>query len=313
MKRVAVIDLGTNTFHLLIAEATAETLLVLHKEKISVKIGEGGITQGMITEAAESRALEALSRFNETMRSYQPAVIRATATSAFRNAANATQVMSKIKKLIGIDLEIISGDQEAQFIYLGVAQAVSLGDQRALIVDIGGGSVEFIIADNNKIHWKKSFEIGAQRLMDLFHHHDPILKQEIERLQEFLREKLTTLAQAINKFRPTELVGSSGTFDTLSDIYLKENRMAQTESPEKPLTVAGFRKILENILTMNKSQRLEIPGMLEMRVDMIVVACCLIGYLLDNFNLDTIRVSSYALKEGLLKQVVNDLRESGLT
>ncbi len=146
--RFAVIDCGTNTFHLLICEKEGNTIYPYFRDKVHVKIGEGGIEQKIITSAAFARALKALDYFKTALEKFQVEKVYATATSAIRNASNGPELVSAIKSATGIDVQIISGEKEAHLIYKGVSLAHTLGPERALIVDIGGGSVECIIADN---------------------------------------------------------------------------------------------------------------------------------------------------------------------
>ena len=300
MQRIAIIDLGTNTFHLLVADVGPSKIQVLYKEKQSVKIGEGGINQGKITKQAQERALKTLNEFKKTITSMGVQSSSVSATSAFRNASNGQLLADEIYRKIGLKVDVIDGQQEANLIYLGVKQALDLGSSSSLIIDIGGGSVEFIIANHKKLQWLHSFEIGAQRLMDQFHHHDPILNQEIARLESLLDTQLASLVSAIEQYNPRTLVGSSGSFDTLSHIHCLKQGLEKTDDLEQPLTIEGFKQIHKELVIKNRAERLQIPGMIEMRADMIVVASCLIHYILDRFYLSNIRVSSYALKEGAL-------------
>lgn len=308
MHRIAIIDLGTNTFHLLIADIDASNVQVLHKDKQSVKIGEGGISQGEITIVAQERALHTLQGFKKKITTMEVRQIFATATSAFRNTSNGKGLAEEILNQTGIEINIIDGQQEAQLIYQGVRQALDLGSSYSLIMDIGGGSVEFIIGNHTNIKWSHSFEIGAQRLMDQFHHHDPISGQEIESLESFLDVQLASLVPAMEQYHPSRLIGASGTFDTLSNIHCIVQGLEKTDDSEQPLSIAGFRVIHNEIKVKNRAERLKIPGMIEMRVDMIVVASCLIDYILDRFSLSNISVSSYALKEGALFDVCSEVR-----
>lgn len=303
MSRIAIIDLGTNTFHLLIVDISATDIQILHKEKQSVKIGENGISYGKIAQPAQQRAVRTLQEFKQKMDILEVKQAYATATSAFRNAANGKSLAEEIYNKTGIAIDIINGKREAQLIYQGVIQALDLGKSKSLIMDIGGGSVEFIICDNSGVNWSHSFEIGAQRLMDQFHHKDPITPQEINRLDIFLDNHLAPLATAVEKFKPSVLVGASGTFETLSHIYNISQNLEKSNDLELPLSIDGFRQIHQELGTKNRFQRLEMPGMIEMRVDMIVVASCLINYVISRANLSSIRISSYALKEGVLYEV----------
>ena len=312
MKHLAVIDLGTNTFHLLVAEVGQTSMEILHKEKQSVKIGEGGISHGIISDAAGKRALNTLKEFRATMDHFGVDQLLAFATSAFRNARNREELLGEIQRETGIAIQVISGSQEADYIYQGVTHALELGAQDNLIMDIGGGSVEFVIANQDRIHWKESYEIGAQRLMDKFHYHDPIYPQEIQNLESFLDRELSTLVTAMEQFNPRVLIGSSGTFDTLSEIYCLDQGITPDHGPERRLSLKGYQEIHQRIISKNRSQRLQIPGMIAMRVDMIVVASSLIHYLLDRFRLDGIRVSAYALKEGVLFESIDQIRQEGV-
>lgn len=306
MRKVAVIDLGTNTFHLLIARIRGQKTELLHREKVAVKIGEGGINTSIIIEEAQARAITALQHFSKIIEEQGVKEVYATATSAIRNASNSEAITHKIFQETGIQVRVISGEEEAELIYLGVRRAMDLGSKKSLIMDIGGGSVEFIIADAKQAYYRQSFEIGAQRLLDLFHHHDPMLPTEVVRLQHYLHEKLRPLTEAVALYKPTVLVGSSGSFDTLSDIYTQEHGLERDlVATEFPLTLEAYTTIHEELLVKGKSQRLLIPGMIPLRVDMIVVASCLIRYVLDTYKIKQIRVSSYALKEGLLGQILD--------
>lgn len=305
MGKIAVIDLGTNTFHILIAQTNLDSVEVLHREKVAVKIGEGGINAQLIIEEAKARAIAALRHFKKVADAYGVSEIHATATSAIRNASNSTEITEKIYQETGIRVRVISGEEEAELIYEGVKKALRLNKEKSLIMDIGGGSVEFIIADDHQSYYRQSFEIGAQRLLDLFHHHDPMLPEEVDRLELYLQEKLQPLKAAIALHAPRTLIGSSGSFETLSDIYCEENGVVRhPDATEYPLTIESFYDIFQELLLKDREERLSIPGMIPLRVDMIVVACCLIRHVLTAYTIGNIRVSAYALKEGLLNHVI---------
>lgn len=300
-KRLAIIDLGTNTFHLLVAEAAGHGYNVVHRERLAVKIGAEGINRGVITDSAVRRALDAVSSFRKTMAQWRVGSTFAFGTSALRNARNGQEVASAIASGAGTEVILIDGDKEAEYIFYGVRAALGLTEQTNLVVDIGGGSVEFIIGNGEGILWKRSFEIGAQRLLERYHKHDPILPTEIQAVESHFDRELVPLRDALLHYNPTVLAGSSGTFDTLSEIYCTRNGIDKsTDDPETPLTIDGFRNIHAALLTADRERRMRIPGMIEMRVDMIVVASCLITYLLDRHAFSQIRVSTWSLKEGVL-------------
>ena len=307
-QKVAVLDLGTNTFNLLLVKITPGAYYIFHNEKIPVKIGKDGINEGVITVEAQERALLALNKYKEIIKKEKIDKVFGYATSAFRNAKNGEDFRKLIEKKTGLQIKIINGDIEAEFIYKGVKTAIDIGGDNALIVDIGGGSVEFIICNRDQIFWKQSIDIGAQRLLDWFHIVDPIPKVEIERLDEFFDSKLETLKRQVEIFKPNCLIGSSGTFDTLSEMDQHQaDRFIIGDETELPLSISGFEKLYKKIISLDKNERLEIPGMMPMRVDMIVVAACLVKYILRITGIDQIRVSAHSLKEGMIYVIQQEM------
>jgi exopolyphosphatase/guanosine-5'-triphosphate,3'-diphosphate pyrophosphatase len=296
MPRKAIIDLGTNTFHLLIAENQK----IIHEEKFPVRMGLGGINQGIITDAGIERSLTCLHRFAETCKAMQVKGIQAFGTSALRNARNGEAVANKIKQETGIPVAIISGDEEAKLIYQGIRAGVPLGNQKNLLMDIGGGSVEFIIGNQAEIFWKQSLEVGGQRLLERFHQHDPINNDELQALNDYLKGALKPLHTPLAKHSPEILVGSSGTFETLSDIYCVREGIPNQKLPESPLSFERFYEIKNELISMTKTQRIAMAGMMEWRAEMIVVTCTLLNFLLSMHQFKEIKVSRYSLKEGVL-------------
>jgi exopolyphosphatase/guanosine-5'-triphosphate,3'-diphosphate pyrophosphatase len=309
-KKAAVIDMGTNTFHLLMIAFDNNGFEVIYQEKVPVKIGQGGINQNIILPEAEKRGLHTLEHFHNLIKGEGISQIFAFATSAVRNADNGFSFIRKIKQQTGIDAQIIDGEREAELIYKGIRLSDCLNAENALMMDIGGGSVEFIIGNKHKIHWKGSFEIGGQRLLDLFHYHDPILPEEVEKLSIYLSEKLAPLLQAIKTHAPQQLIGASGTFDTLTDMYLaSEGKKKDRKTIHHLLPVSAFESIASELLLLDKTKRLKIPGMIPLRVDMIVVASCLIRFITQMVPTDELICSTYALKEGAVSEAMNKTTE----
>ncbi|MFY8033467.1 MAG: exopolyphosphatase, partial [Flexibacteraceae bacterium] len=197
--RYAVIDMGTNTFHLLIAELAPDGFKVLHKEKVGVKLGKGSINQGFLSDDAIERGLDCLQSFANTAVSFGIAAkdIIATATSAVRSANNGQFFVEQVLAKTEIKVQVIDGAKEAQLIFEGVTAALGKQSAASLIMDIGGGSVEFIIGNKEQYYWKQSFEVGAIRLHEKFKKHDPILSEEISEINLYLSEKLKPLFDQI--------------------------------------------------------------------------------------------------------------------
>ncbi|MCY7352691.1 MAG: phosphatase, partial [Cytophagaceae bacterium] len=212
----AIIDLGTNTFQLLIAEPADGGFKTLHEESRAAKIGKGGISDGRIAEEAIERALTVLKHFRTLTDAHgvAPEHVRPTATSAVRNARNQAEFVQRVREATDFRVEIIDGAEEAGLIYEGVRLGTPLNNAVSLIMDIGGGSVEFILCNQARIFWKRSFEIGGQRLMDRFMGFDPIAPGQVGRLYEYLDEQLLPLTNAIHQYAATELIGSAGSFET---------------------------------------------------------------------------------------------------
>jgi exopolyphosphatase/guanosine-5'-triphosphate,3'-diphosphate pyrophosphatase len=308
--KIAIIDMGTNTFHLMLTEVTSSKYEIFHKERVAVKIGEKGINKGQIKPDAWDRAITTLIDFKKKVDDRGITKIFATATSAIRNASNGEELSNEIEKQTGIEIEIISGEKEANLILLGVRKALHLGKEKNLIMDIGGGSIEFILANNEHTFWLKSFEIGGQRLVEKFHHHDPIISDEISNLHAYFKSELEDLSEQCKLHKPQTLIGCAGTFDTLSDIYCATiNKTNDQFQSEYPLPLDAFTDIFEDLLKKSRNERLAIPGMIEMRVDMIVVACLLVDYIIQTMNIKNLRVSAYALKEGVLFDSIESVRK----
>ena len=308
-RRLALIDLGTNTFHLLIVEmptVPGEKPLVLLRTKAGVRLGEGGISQGIIAPEPYARALHTLAGFKEEIELHEAKEVRATATSAMRVTKNGPDLVRDIFEQTGIQVNVIPGDREAELICEGVRQAVDLGERAQLIMDIGGGSVEFIIANQHTIFWKQSFEIGAQRLLDQFFP-DPagvFPAEAVEAEQHYFSTVLTPLVEAVQRYQPASLVGTSGSFDSLADMQLGRLRSESELPPFTELEFDSFQTSYRHLLSGNHEQRKALPGIMPMRADMLVVATVLIDFVLGISEITRIRTSAYALKEGLLAEIL---------
>lgn len=306
--KIAVIDLGTNTFNLLIVEVNSDkTYSTVFQTKISVKLAEGGINKGFIAEVPFQRGIDALKAHYNTTLKYQADKIYAFATSAIRGASNGFEFIEKAKSETGIQIQMISGDREAELIFYGVLSAVEMSDETSLIIDIGGGSTEFIIANKNEIFWKQSFLLGAARLLELFPPSDPITETEIDVFKNHLNKELQPLFDAVKKFPITELLGSSGSFDSLAEMithrfYSPSVLEGKTEYTFK---LEDCETIYNDILKSTNAERLQIKGLVAMRVDMIVVSSIIVHFVISSLEIQKMRLSTYSLKEGVICEVLN--------
>ncbi len=303
--RIGIIDMGTNTFHLLVAEEGFAPFNVLHNEKKDVRFGYNGISSGEITREAMDRAIETMLSFKKSCKRFN-VVPQAFATSALRNAHNSEHIKEELMLATGIPIHVVSGENEAEYIYLGVKSSMEMGDTTHLILDIGGGSVEFILGDGENILWKKSFEVGVQRLKDKFHHHDPILASEQVQIIDYLDETLNPLLLVLDIYQPQNLIGCSGTFDTLSDIYESRHALGTPEfSSTGFFELSYFEQLHEELVTRTFNERLQVHHMSPLRAEMIVVAVTLLKWLLDKYTFTSMKVSHFAMKEGILYKTLN--------
>lgn len=301
-QKYAVIDLGTNTFHILIVESLeGRVIRQIHKERIYVKLAEDGI--GEIGSKAFARGVDALKAFKKILDAENVKEIRAFGTAALRTASNGVDFVKTVKEEIGLDVEIISGIEEARLIHEGVMVAIPAQEERILIMDIGGGSVEFIIADNEKVYWSESFPIGVAVLFNEFHHSDPITDSELNNIFSFLNKKLQTFLEAMDKYQAKILVGASGTFDVLE--IMMEPKLKTLTSTE--LDLSTFVPLYSSLVGTTYKERLRIEEIPNTRADMIIVALVLIQFVLGKTKINDIIVSSYAMKEGILKEMMKEI------
>jgi len=288
----AVIDLGTNTFHLLIVEVTGKTFEEIYRERIYVRLAEGGIET--IVPSALERAENAMLHFSKKLKEYDCPTVKAIGTAALRTASNGSDFIKKIKTKTNIQIELIDGMEEANLIYHGVRNCVAFDSENQLIIDIGGGSTEFIICNDKAVHWAQSFPIGVGVLFKKFHHSDPISKSEIAATKAHLEEILQPLFSKIKEYQPTVLTGSAGAFETISEMM---PHVKMTDHFHI-LKMEHFPPIKDFVLNASLEERLTHPNISEMRAELMVVAVVLIQFVLEKTGIEQVFVSNYALKEG---------------
>lgn len=298
----AVIDLGTNTFHLLVARPGngKEAFDILYKERRFVKLAEEGIET--IGEKALKRGMDALTHFYRKMQEFEVTEVRAVGTAALRTASNGPLFVREVKKKIGLDIHLINGLQEAEFIAKGVAHAIpDLQNERYLIIDIGGGSIEFIIAQKGQVVWKGSFMIGVALLSKLFPNSDPIKPEEVRMMTSYLETHLRELGAALETHPCRILIGASGTFDVLEN-FLSDREQGTTYSrfPTKL-----FQPLYQELLSTTVIDRMRTPEIPLERVDMLIPALVLVHTVVHIAQIEEIIVSAYALKEGVLSEMLS--------
>lgn len=301
-KKVAIIDLGSNTFHLSIKGIDANgDGYDLFSKQCHVQLAEGGLKNKRILKGAYIRAIRAFKEFKSLTDELGVDEIIAFATSVFRDAENIQSLIDEGCKILDAKIEIIDGSREAELIFAGVVNAYKPNGKPYLIVDIGGGSVEFIIAKKKQILWVESLPIGGLRLSKDFQQNAPMTRVEINELQSFLNFQLENLKQAIDEFKPKVLVGAAGSFETLSKIeYINfKNKSFPEFEKANRIDMDTFYQMAEIISKSDKIELFEIPGMDDFRAELMPVSVVLIEKVLSLGHFKEIWYSDYAMKEGI--------------
>lgn len=301
---IAILDFGTNTFNLLIAQRQNRGFEIIHTSKQPAKLGKGGINANRITKDAFERGYIAIQNHLETLKRFRVEEVRAFATSAIRNASNGQQFVDEVERRFGIRTRVIPGEREAELIYKGVRQAVRITSSKTLILDIGGGSNEFILCNSNGILWKHSFELGMARIIELFHISDPITHEEIQALETYFRHELEPLFQMVRTEKPKILVGASGSFDTFYALMRHRKGLVADEGHGHEIPIPEFRKLHRLLVRSTLEQRKAMPGMEPVRVEMVVAAVIFVSFVIRSCNLKKLVQSDFALKEGVISELV---------
>ena len=300
--RVAAIDLGTNTFHLLIAETQELDFNILYKTNAPVRLGEGKLNDNIIIDAAFVRGLDQLTEFAEKLKEYRVDVVKATGTSAIRSAKNGRAFVEAVYEKTGITIDVISGDEEAALIYEGVKASGAI-EGISMIMDIGGGSTEFIICDQQQVLWKKSYDVGAARLLQGFFHSDPLSKTDKTVIDKHLDHLFTDLKQMTETHQPAILIGSAGAFETFAGMINPDLNLKDIKSTS--IDLEGYKSLAETFLKSTHQQRVNMPGLIPLRVDMIVMAVLITNYVLGFSKIQKINLSTYDLKMGVLATLIS--------
>ena len=303
--KIAIIDLGTNTFNLLIVEKKSMGFQQLYNTKQAVMLGKEGFVDGNISTEAYERAYRTLQYFHQQIKAHNCTQIKALGTSAIRSAKNSRPFIERVNSDFKITIEPISGEQEATYIYYGAKAALPFTDENFLILDIGGGSNEFIIANKHKLLWKHSFNLGGARMLEKFKPQDPVLPGEINEIQHFFQQELRLLTEQIQKHSVARLVGCSGAFDCFASMihHNKFHRDPDLNQKRYDFTLQEFEQMAKPLLQSSRKQRLTIPGIDPVRVDTIVMATIFTQLVLKITNIELITQSAYSLKEGVASQI----------
>ena len=309
-QRVAIIDCGTNTFNLLVKEKVEGKWKTLFKTKLPVKLGAGGFSENVLMSNRMARGLDALYSYKNVIDSLEVRDVRVFATSAVREASNGNEFVAKVKKHLNFDMEVISGDREAELIFEGVVQTTEEIKEDYLIMDIGGGSTEFIFVRDQKPLWRKSYLLGVSRIHGMLNPASRINQDDVNRLRTHLNKELLDLISFLKENPVRVLVGSSGSFDTLFDMYqfakakdsAKDTSALQDSSKVNlnEIPFSSYPSIHQWLVGSTLEERLKHPSIPQMRAEYMPLSTYLVKFILEQSSFNKIYQSEYALKEGVL-------------
>ena len=297
-EKLAIIDLGTNTFHLLLVESSKCKIgfEVLHRERHHVLLAEGGIDT--ISDSSMQRAKSAIDAFQNVLSNYKDIELVIVGTEALRVATNGNLINIYIKEHLSSVLHIISGNREAELIFKGNKLIVSADHTPYLIMDIGGGSTEFILVDDNHIILSNSYPLGVTKIYNAFNDTDPISIQAISSIESHIENQLSDMTEVIKGYNLNCLIGASGSFEVLSEVLT--GNIPQQELVN--ISLADFEKLSMKVISSSIDERRDIKGIPENRIKFIQVAFIMMRKIIDMYAPDQIGVSPFAIKEGLISE-----------
>ncbi|MEQ9309391.1 MAG: Ppx/GppA phosphatase family protein [Balneolaceae bacterium] len=301
IKRIAAIDLGTNSFHAVIVDIFSDgSFRKVDDLKEMVELANGGLGN-RLADSAFRRGIEALRKIKVLCDSYEVEKILAYATSAIREAENGGEFIQKSIDDLGIKINAIPGSMEAELIGYAVQHGVRLTEEPVLMVDIGGGSVEFILGNKDEFFFLKSLKLGVSRMTDIFKPKDPITKQDIEKLNEHYKEELKHIEAALEDKPVKTIIGSSGTMQNIGlMIAARKNQSTNVTLNELEFSADDFKKFYTDFITLSRKERLKVTGLDSKRVDFVNTGVVLVNLLISKFKIEKIKISAQALREGII-------------
>jgi exopolyphosphatase / guanosine-5'-triphosphate,3'-diphosphate pyrophosphatase len=301
--KVAVIDLGTNTCNLLVAEISGKEYTILHQSKELIRLGDGQIKNHKISDEAMERTIKVLTEQRKIIERYGADIKKVLATSGVRMAKNKDHFLKITGEAAGCPVEVISGELEAELIFKGVLLALENLYDVSLIMDIGGGSNELILAHHKEIFWKESQPTGMARIINQFILSDPMKPTEVQILQNFFEARHQDAIYQCRKRIANTMIGCSGTFDTIADI------IDQVEPGEKQrqfqlIELKDFYTVYDQLLQSTRQQRMGMKGMDSVRVDLIVPAIIFVEHMINKAGISKIIQTDYSLREGAIWELL---------
>lgn len=300
---IAALDIGTNSFHLVVARHTkGDAFEVLTREKEMVRLGHGGSDMKELSEEAMDRAVSCLRRMRRIAASHGAGELRAVATSATREATNAEAFLERARHEAGVEIDVISGLEEARLIHLGVLQTLPVFDQRILVIDIGGGSTELLIGERGDTLAARSFKLGAVRLTDRFFPGGDLTDSAVDDCREYVRSVLTHFERDADEHGFDRAVASSGTAESLARmVRARRNEPAPRTYNAFEFAADELHAVVDELCaTRTAGQRAKLDGLEPARADIAPAGAIILDEITRRFGVDTITFSEGALRDGVL-------------
>ena len=310
-KRIAAIDLGTNSFHAVLVDIYPDgSFRTIDKLKEMVILAEKGM-DNLLSEEAMQRGLDALKRIKFLCDSQQVEEIIAFATSAIREAKNGGDFTQRMIDEVGIKARAIPGKMEAELIGYAIRHCISLDKEMVLMVDIGGGSVEFIVGNNEEFLYHNSLKLGVARMSAKFVENDPITNKEIKALKKHYKATLKEIEDVIKEHQVKTMIGSSGTMENISAMIASRTSItAEMTLNELVFQASDFKALYKDFIKLSRDERKNISELDEKRIDIINPGMVLVKYLLKKFDIEQVRISEAALRDGMILNYLKNNRSN---
>ena len=300
---VSFIDIGTNSVRLLVVRLNPNhSYSILSQQKQQVRLGEGEFEKDEILPEAIERLVIVCRKLSDLARTFKTDEFVAVATSAMREATNQHEVLHLLRQEALLDVRVISGQEEARLIYLGVSSGIHLGDRQAFFIDIGGGSTEIAIGDERDYRYLESFKLGAIRLSNLYLSetiNHPVSQEQFRKIQQHIKDAIIHSVQKVRGEKPDFAIGSSGTIMNLAEIA--HRTLHQNGNIKEPvLFYKDLKKVVDLLCSLPLEERRKIPGINPERADIIIAGAAILDLFMKELDLDSITTTGRGLQDGLL-------------
>ena len=306
MPTFAAVDIGSNSVRLKIAKVAHGRLQTLHEDREVTRLGGSVFANGALDPEAMALTIQVLKRFHRAVQDHAADRIRVVATAALRDARNSRAFLDWVRSATGWRAEVITGLEEGRLIHLGILSNARISRQRALLIDLGGGSCELTISAAGHIADMVSLPIGAVRLTQTFIHHEPPRRNELEQMRGLVRREIERIQKRILAAKIQTTIATSGTPAALSGLY----NARVDESRPHTVPHEGIRKILKSLATRDLEERRALPGIGPRRAEIIVAGAMVFSELMDMCGLRSFRYLPLGLRDGLLAQMLADYNQS---